>query len=558
MGTSPSKGRAADAALWAACAAAAAVPWAWAPGLRDAWALPKCLAAAACAWAGLAAWAAAGAPSLALGLEAPVAAGLAAVALASVAALDPLGAWWGPDLEPAAGAFGAAAAAAGLYLGAAAGRLRPDAASAFARATAVSAGAMGAWAAVSGGSGLYLGRAAGTFGHPVAFGAYLAFAAPGALAWLLSARGRGVRAAASACLAGVVLGLAAAGGRSSWLAAAAGGALVLWSDGRAWSRRAALGALAAGLAGALVLSVRLGAAGQREGARLGGWSIAWNAFLERPVQGWGPGSFSLLYRRGRDAKLASAESAAVVLPHAHNDWLEVLSATGLLGGAAYLWLHAAGVAAALRAPGAAAGLGGAAALLVQSKLNMPPAAVTFLGAAGLGAALAAAPAPAAGRVPAAALFALACLAAAVLPLSRLSAERANHLGRLARARGLPAEAARHFESAVVDAPGVVRFRLDLMNLLFDVAAASGPAERPALLERARDVALGGARLRPFEPELARLLGFAELRRAEAGAPSLPAARAALEAARAADPFNPLTLQDLGAVAGLEAAGRRSR
>ncbi|TPW18831.1 MAG: hypothetical protein FD126_3294, partial [Elusimicrobia bacterium] len=55
MGTSRSK--AADAALWAACAAGAAVPWVWVPGLRDAWALPKCLAAGACALAGAAAWA---------------------------------------------------------------------------------------------------------------------------------------------------------------------------------------------------------------------------------------------------------------------------------------------------------------------------------------------------------------------------------------------------------------------------------------------------------------------------------------------------------------------
>ena len=108
------------------------------------------------------------------------------------------------------------------------------------------------------------------------------------------------------------------------------------------------------------------------------------------------------------------------------------------------------------------------------------------------------------------------------------------------------------------APGVVRFRLDLMNLLGDLAEAAAPADRDAFLLRARDVALGGARLRPLEPEFSRLLGSAELRRAAHGAPSLPAARAALEAARAADPFNPRTLEDLGVVAELEAGGSRSR
>ncbi|TBR24376.1 O-antigen ligase family protein [bacterium] len=567
MGTSRS--RFADGPLWAASAAALLVPWTLAPGLRDAWVLPKCAAAAACAAAGLAAWAAAGAPSLALGLEGALAAFLAAAALASWASVDPSASWLGPDLEPASGFLGVAAAVAGLYLGAAAARLRADASSLFARAMALPAAAMGVLAlaqTLSSGTAGWFGRgeglmdrAVGTFGHPVALGAYLAVAAPYALAWALTAQGR-ARAASWAAFACVVVGLGAAGGRSAWAAGAAGCALALWLDGRPWTRRAAAAAAACGLAGALLLSLRLGAAGQRPGGRLGAWRIAWSAFSERPLAGWGPGSFGFLYKRDRSAGLAYAEGPDVAFPHAHNDWLEVLAATGLLGGAAYAWAHAAAGGAARRVwgPAGAAGLGGAAALFVQAKLNLPAVTASFLGAVGFGAAVAAAPAPVGRLGLPAALFVTACLAALALPLARFPAERADHLGRLARAEGRPREAAERLEAAVAGAPGVLRFRLDLLNLLWDAAEGAPPADREGLLARARDVALDGARLRPAEPEFARLLGLAELRRAEAGAPSLPAARAALEAARAADPFNPLTLRDLGAVAELEARGGRLR
>lgn len=560
--------KASERPLWAACAAAVLVPWTLGPGLRDAWVLPKCAAAGAFAAWGLAAWAAAGAPSLAVGLEAPVAAVLAAFCLAAVAAVDPLGAWLGPEFEPMAGVLGVFAAVAGLYLGVAAGRMRPGAARLFPRAVALAAAPMGVLAVVqvfspdtSGwlgrGTG-YLGRAVGTFGHPVAFGGYVALAVPYALSWAMVEEDRPSRSAAILCLVAVVAGLAAAGGRSAWLSAAAGCALVAWLEGRPFSRRAAAAAVAVGLVGLLLLSLRLVGVGQRQGGRLGAWAIAGGAFLERPVAGWGPGSFSLLYRRDRGAALVAEEGPAVVFSHAHNDWLEVLAATGLLGGAAYIWLHVSTASAARRVwgPAAAAGLGGAATLLVQAKLNFPPVPATFLGAAGLGAALSAAPAPAGGRIPAALLFALASLLALALPLSRFPAERADHLGRLAQSQGRPGVAVMAFEAAVAAAPGVVTFRSDLMSLLWALAEGAPPADRDELLSAARDTALRGARLRPTEPELARLLGVAELRRAASGAPSLPAARAALDAALAADPFNPAILESRRAVSALESQGSR--
>jgi O-antigen ligase len=563
MATSPSRAdqprAGAGAPLWAACAAAVFVPWTLAPGLRDAWVLPKCAAAAAAATAGLAAWARAGAPSVALGVERPAAAFLAALGLAAAASSDPFLSWVGPDFEPAAGVLGAAAGVAALYLGAAAARLRADALPVFSRAVVLAAAPMGllaAFQAVSPAStgwlgwGKLLGRAVGTFGHPVALGAYLAVAAPYALRGALAARGRSALVGWSCALVCVGAGLAAAGGRSAWVGAALGCSLVLWLDGRPWARRATAAALALAAAGALALSARLTAAGQRTGGRLAAWAIAWEAFSERPLAGWGPGTFSPIYRRERGEALAASESPAVSFPHAHNDWLEVLAGAGLLGASAYAWLHvrAAGAAGRVWGPAGAAGLGGALALLAQSKLNLPPVTATFLGAAGLGAALAAAPAPASGRAAAGGLFVATCLMALALSASRLPSERSAHLGRLARAAGAPREAAERFEAAVAGAPGVVAFRLDLMNLLWDLAADAAPEDRDVLLARARDAALEGARLRPAEPEFARLLGLAELKRAEAGAPSLPAARAALEAALAADPFNPRTREALKAAA----------
>lgn len=559
---------AADAPLWAACAAAALVPWTIAPGLRDAWTLPKCAVAAALASVGAAGWALAGAPSLALGLEAPAALFLSAVVLSACLAADPLVSWLGPDLEPAVGVVGAAAAAAGLYLGAAAGRLRADASASLSRVLAAAAAPMGLWAVwqasvhpstgwLAADPGM-LGRATGGFGHPVAFGAYLAVAAPNALSWALGAEGWAGRGAALLCLAAIALGLDAAGSRAALAAAAAACALVLFFDRRPHARRAAAAALALGLVGGALLTVRTMSTGARSSGRLAAFATAREAFAERPAAGWGPGSFSFLYRARRTARMAMAETAKVSFPHAHNDWLEVLCATGLLGGAAYAWLHARALAAARRSagPAAAAGLGGALALFLVSKVNIPGVPATFLGALALGAALAASPFAGAGRAASGGLFVASCLLALGLSASRLPSERSDHLGRAARAGGAPREAAERFEAAVAGAPGVVAFRLDLMNLLWDLAGPAPAAERDLFLGRARDVALEGARLRPLEPDFMRLLGVAELRRAEAGADSLRAARAALEAARAADPFSPLTVSALADATALE--GRRGR
>jgi O-antigen ligase len=62
---------------------------------------------------------------------------------------------------------------------------------------------------------------------------------------------------------------------------------------------------------------------------------AWHVFLDHPIQGSGLGTFVAVYPRyetGYDGK---------VVDHAHNDYVEILAETGILGGlccAAFLWI----------------------------------------------------------------------------------------------------------------------------------------------------------------------------------------------------------------------------
>lgn len=55
------------------------------------------------------------------------------------------------------------------------------------------------------------------------------------------------------------------------------------------------------------------------------------SFLEHPVIGSGPDTFELGFRRNKSAQYVKASSALEYQAHAHNDILEVLVTTGLLG-----------------------------------------------------------------------------------------------------------------------------------------------------------------------------------------------------------------------------------
>lgn len=117
------------------------------------------------------------------------------------------------------------------------------------------------------------------------------------------------------------------------------------------SRAAAILFLAAGLAVSFVAFQNRDAAkrifidnfGQSTiNSRLVVWEIAWRGFLERPLLGWGPENFGLVFARHYNPCLGSPECGAEIwYDRAHNIVFDILAETGILGIAAYLAIFAA-------------------------------------------------------------------------------------------------------------------------------------------------------------------------------------------------------------------------
>ncbi|NMC80602.1 MAG: O-antigen ligase family protein, partial [Chloroflexi bacterium] len=68
------------------------------------------------------------------------------------------------------------------------------------------------------------------------------------------------------------------------------------------------------------------------GSRAEFWGPAWNAFLQSPLLGKGPYTFISLYLQ------ANSVPPKLLFVYAHNIYLDVLSGSGILGLAAFLWL----------------------------------------------------------------------------------------------------------------------------------------------------------------------------------------------------------------------------
>ncbi len=78
------------------------------------------------------------------------------------------------------------------------------------------------------------------------------------------------------------------------------------------------------------------------GSRLAVWEIAWRGFSERPVFGWGPENFGLVFARHYNPCLgSSACGGAIWYDRAHNIVFDTLAETGIAGLAAYLAIFAA-------------------------------------------------------------------------------------------------------------------------------------------------------------------------------------------------------------------------
>jgi hypothetical protein len=200
------------------------------------------------------------------------------------------------------------------------------------------------------------GRVVATMGSPVLLGPVLAIVAACAMA----RRHSGV-------LTLVLPALYLTGTRGAMLGTCAA-ALVLAPRHLRWA------ALAVGAA-VLALHPRAGAVASDVG-RLEIWRIAWDVFKSRPIVGVGPGAFGEAFRAHvSPAYVIVRGSSLAAADHAHNEILQVLATTGIVGALGYLLVAVGAVAIACEQPLLMA-VG--AAYLIPAMLNPAPHAAVAL------------------------------------------------------------------------------------------------------------------------------------------------------------------------------------
>jgi putative inorganic carbon (HCO3(-)) transporter len=199
-------------------------------------------------------------------------------------------------------------------------------------------------------------RATSTFGNAYGLGGFLAMVLPLAVHELAGARSAADRVVAANVVAVVGLGLVLTYSRGAWLGAVLGVALVAGRPAAALVRRwpAAVlggGAVAAGLVGLLVIAraappwagatlaraASLADPAQGSGAtRLHLWSDTLHLVAARPLVGWGPDTFGLVYPRFQTGDW----TPGFLADKAHSDLLQVAATQGLIGVAAYVGILA--------------------------------------------------------------------------------------------------------------------------------------------------------------------------------------------------------------------------
>ncbi|MBI5209462.1 MAG: O-antigen ligase family protein [Elusimicrobia bacterium] len=471
------------------------------------------------------------------------------------------------------------------------------------------------------------GRAISTVGSPVSLGAFEAMALPVAL-WCARQGGGRASLLGWVGLALVGTGLLASGSRAGWLGALAGVAAFVALSGKAWpkgarssqaravlllpgtawpkgarssqaravllspgtagapmsrGRRAAVAACLLGLGAILFwrMSARKSELSELDRARMEVWGIAWKTFQGAPWLGTGPDTFELAFRRGKTEDYVKVTTTEEYQAHAHNDILQVLATTGLLGAAAYAWLLwtlivqggrsladpgrrllAAAPSGERRTscacedgvPLAAAAGSGLFSLFVCMKFNPVPLE-TFAAAALLGGFLIpaetgegekprAAGVPRQAGPPAGPLWA--ALAAALvlfggasvfLSLRLAAADRWAKRAVAEIGSGRNESAKRHYERALALNPCELIYHMGFINYLTALAAGTpDAAARASLLDRASELGRQAVSCHPDSSLAHFCLGTAELIQAQAGRTErLALAEAELDRAIAADP-----------------------
>lgn len=214
-------------------------------------------------------------------------------------------------------------------------------------------------------------RVNSVFWDPNVYGRYLALAIVIAMAALLWVRERRGFALLTVLVAWLWLGLAQTFSQSSFIALLAGLAVLA---ALRWSWRWTLAAVLVGLVGAVLVVTLVGGSGKVSFSRInidtsgranlvqGGIDL----FAERPLQGYGSGSFQDAYREHRENK-------DVPVSVSHTEPVTIAAEQGVLGLALYvalivvaLWTMTAGIRGSPALPARAAVLAAFVALLVHT------------------------------------------------------------------------------------------------------------------------------------------------------------------------------------------------
>lgn len=174
-------------------------------------------------------------------------------------------------------------------------------------------------------------RPHGTFGNPIFLGQYLAACAAATFGLAVLAQRRWERVALNTALAAQLVGLWLAQSRAAFLGLAA--ALGLWLVLRApGKRRIPLAAVLLALCGFLAWHFR-----ERAATHLLIWQGALSLWREHPMLGCGMGRFHLDFPRHAPIALQALwPKTRVIVNYAHNEYLQLLAETGLVGLAVFL------------------------------------------------------------------------------------------------------------------------------------------------------------------------------------------------------------------------------
>ena len=245
-------------------------------------------------------------------------------------------------------------------------------------------------------------RAFATFGNPNFLGVFFAMLLPVAIHELLHSTTWASRLLFANVLVVMVLALLLTFSRSAWLAAGVALLALLLASGRR-GRLAAVGALLTlALFAGLLLATRpaqpssastvstlvhrvlsITESGGSTRSRIGVWEGSLRVIVSRPLTGYGPDTFGIVYPRYRTGDWAPG----YLIDKAHNEVLQLAATEGAFGVAAYVWLIAAMAVAFWHGRGrstAVAVAAGISAYLLWVEVNfsfIPAAAVFWLFAA---------------------------------------------------------------------------------------------------------------------------------------------------------------------------------